>query len=191
MTNAFFRRMIRKSLRSATLLTLFLAAAFACKQSNVTQKDPELVYIDSLENAMKLANEKNPAEPDLNLATYLAKAYQDYEARHPNDSLSPKFLFKAGQVVENVFDDKQRAAELYFMIYKKYPKSGSAPYALFMTGNLFHTVKDTAHAVEMLEFFMAKYPDHKLKMDAAALIKSLGVEPDTSSRPVKDMPFSS
>jgi tetratricopeptide (TPR) repeat protein len=183
--------MIRKFTRSATLLTLFLAASFACKQSNVTQKDPALVYIDSLEKAMKLATEKNPAEPDLNLAMYLAKAYQNYEAGHPNDSLSPKFLFKAGQVVENVFDDKQRAAELYFMIYKKYPGSGSAPYALFMTGNLYHTVRDTVHAVEMLEFFMAKYPDHKLKMDAAALIKSLGVEPDTSSRPVKDMPFSS
>jgi len=182
--------MIRNLSSFGTLLTLICLLNFACKSGNPTHKNPELVTIDSLENEMKLATDKNPSEPDLNLAMHLAKEYQNYQAGHPDDSLSPKFLFKAGQVIENVFDDKGRAAELYFMVYKKYPKSPSAPYALFMTGNLYHTVNDTTRAVEMLQFFMAKYPDHKLKMDAAALIKSLGAEPDTSSRPVKDMPFS-
>jgi hypothetical protein len=191
MTNAFFRRMIRFCTNQTTLCTLVFFIFFGCKPEKTTHQDPALSRIDSLENEMRLASEKNPSEPDLNLAMHLAKAYQDYQADHPNDTLSPRFLFKAGQVIENVFDDKGRAAELYFMVYKKYPESKSAPYALFMTGNLYHTVQDTARAVEMLQFFMAKYPDHKLKMDAAALIKSLGAEPDTSSRPVKDMPMSS
>jgi hypothetical protein len=182
--------MIRWSKISATLLTLIFICNLGCKQGKHTDENPEIVYIDSLENAMKIASEKNPGEPDKNLAMYLAKAYQTYEVKHNSDSLSPAYLFKAGQVIENVFDDKPRAAELYFSVFKKYPKSPSAPYALFMTGNLYHTIKDTTHAVEMLQFFLAKYPDHKLKLDAAALIKSLGAEPDTSSRPVKDMPFS-
>jgi hypothetical protein len=58
-----------------------------------------------------------------------------------------------------------------------------------MTGNLFHSIRDSTHAIEMLNFFLAKYPDHKLKSDAAVLIKSLGGEADTSSRPSKPIPF--
>jgi hypothetical protein len=58
-----------------------------------------------------------------------------------------------------------------------------------MTGNLFHTVHDTVHSVEMLNFFMAKYPDHELKKDAASLIESFNMVADTSSRPVKELPI--
>ena len=182
--------MIRNAFQFATLLSLIFLGVFACKPKTETRENAAKIKIDSLENEMRLATEKNPAEPDLKLAMYLAQAYQNYEADFPKDSLSPKYLFKAGQVVENVFDDKRRAAELYYDVYKKYPSSGSAPYALFMTGNLFHTISDTTHALEMLQFFLAKYPDHKLKLDASALIKSLGSEPDTSSRPEKEMPLS-
>lgn len=183
--------MNRKYQGFATLLTLILLMDLSCKPGKTEYKNPELARIDSLENKMQEVSQKNPAQPDLELAMHLAKAYQDYQAGHPDDSISSRFLFKAGQVIENVFDDKGRAAELYFMVYKKYPASKSAPYALFMTGNLYHTVKDTTRAVEMLQFFLAKYPDHSLKQDAAALIRSLGAEPDTTSRPVKEMPMSS
>jgi hypothetical protein len=161
----------------------------ACKPGKPKALNPEKARIDSLENAMRIATEKNPGEPDLNLAMHLAKEYQNYEAGHPNDSLSPRYLFKAGQVIENVFDDKRRAAELYYDVFKKYPKSGAAPYALFMTGNLFHSIRDSTHAIEMLNFFLAKYPDHKLRGDAAVLIQSLGGEADTSSRPSREMEF--
>lgn len=182
--------MIRFSMHRLTLLSLLGLCIYACSpQSKKPLVNPDRVRIDSLEAAMKLAYEKNPGEADRNLAMHLAMAYQKYEAQHPKDSISSFYLFKAGQVIENVFDDKQRAGEIYFSVFKKYPESRWAPYALFMTGNLFHTVKDTAHAVEMLEFFMAKYPDHKLKADAAAMITSLGQVPDSSSRPVKEMPM--
>ena len=181
--------MIRNTAKFATLLSLAFAFHFGCKPKETKVDNPAKARIDSLENEMRLANEKNPAEPDLTLAMYLAQAYQNYEADFPQDSLSPKYLFKAGQVIENVFDDKQRAGELYFNIYKKYPKSAVAPYALFMTGNLYHTNMDTVRTIEMLNFFLAKYPDHKLKSDAAALIKSMGGQPDTTSRPVKELPM--
>lgn len=181
--------MIRKFSPQLTLYTLALGFVFSCQSKGpLSKSNPEKARIDSLENEMKLSYEKNPSEPDKELAMYLAEAYQNYEAGHQKDTLSSYYLFKAGQVIENVFDDKQRAAELYFDVYKKYPQSTWAPYALFMTGNLFHTVRDTVHAVEMLQFFMAKYPDHKLKIDAAALVSSLGFVPDSTSRPVKEMP---
>jgi hypothetical protein len=182
--------MIRSIAPKLTLLSLMILAQISCKpSSNSDTKNPAKARIDSLENEMRLSSEKDPAEPNRELAMYLAQAYQNYEADYPNDSLSAKYLFKAGQVIENVFDDRQRAGELYYSVFKKYPQSNWAPYALFMTGNLFHTMRDTAHAVEMLQFFMAKYPDHKLKTDAAALVQSLGSEPDTTSRPVKEMPI--
>jgi len=170
-------------------IILIFCITFACKSKVFKTENSDKARIDSLENEMRLAAEKNPAEPDLTLSMYLAQAYQNYDVKYPKDSLSPKFLFKAGQVIENVFDDKRRAAEIYYSIYNKYPESKAAPFALFMTGNLFHTISDTTHAVEMLEFFMAKYPDHELKNDAASLIKSLGVVPDTSSRPIKELPM--
>ncbi len=160
-----------------------------CKPKAAVTANPDKTRIDSLENEMRLATEKNPAEPDLRLAMFLAQAYQNYQVKYPDDSISPKYMFKAGQVIENVFNDKARAGEVYYDIYKKYPKSKSAPYALFMTGNLYHTIADSAHAMEMLQFFLAKYPDHELKTDAMALIRSMGGAPDTSSRPVKELPM--
>lgn len=159
---------------------VFLVFA-ACRPSSQQVKNPELEYIDSLEAAMKISESSAPQEPDLNLAMYLAKAYQDYEAGHPADSLSPKFLFRAGQVIENVFDDKGRALELYYGVYRKYPKSAYAPYALFMTGNLHHSIRDSANTVNMLNLFLAKYPNHALKGDASAMIASFGASPDTAA----------
>jgi hypothetical protein len=178
-----------------TLSVLFLSVFslsllfHACRPKAIGSQNPDKARIDSLENEMRLATEKNPAEPDLKLAMYLAQAYQNFQVKYPDDSISPKYMFKAGQVIENVFDDKARAGEIYFNIFRKYPQSKSAPYALFMTGNLYHTIADTAHAIEMLQFFLAKYPEHELTNDAAALIRSMGGEPDTASRPVKEMPM--
>jgi tetratricopeptide (TPR) repeat protein len=181
--------MITNRSSTITALLLGLTLFYMCKPKPTTIKNPDLVFIDSLENEMRIATEKNPNEADLNLAMYMAQAYQNYDVKYPADTLSPKFLFKAGQVIENVFDDKKRASEIYYSIYRKYPKSTWAPLALFMTGNLFHTVNDTTQAIQMLQYFLAKYPDHNLKGDASAMIKSLGGEPDTSSRPVKELPM--
>jgi hypothetical protein len=162
-------------------MLVLLPLVNGCRPSSQTAKNPELARIDSLESAMKSAEEKTPLEPDLNLAMHLAKAYQDYEAGHPDDTLSPKFLFRAGQVIENVFDDKARALELYYSVYRKYPKSSFAPFALFMTGNLHHSIRDSANTVNMLNLFLAKYPNHTLKGDASAMITSFGAVPDTAA----------
>jgi hypothetical protein len=165
----------------STRILLVAGLLLSCKPSEKKVLNPELARIDSLEAAMKQADAKNPAEPDLNLAMHLAKAYQDYQAGHPEDSLSPKFLFRAGQVIENVFDDKGRALELYYSVFRKYPKSPLAPYGLFMAGNLHHSIRDSVNAVNMLNLFLAKFPQHSLRMDAASLISSFGVVPDTAS----------
>ena len=169
-----------KSLFTALILLLMAA----CKPSAMKNSNPELVRIDSLEAAMKTAEGKSPGEPDLNLAMHLAKAYQDYEAGHPDDSLAPKFLFRAGQVIENVFDDKGRALELYYGVYRKYPKSPFAPYALFMTGNLHHSIRDSANTVNMLNLFLAKFPRHAMRSDAVSMISSMGGTPDTAAQAV-------
>lgn len=161
------------------ILSLLLIAS--CKPSSMQMKNPELARIDSLEAAMKSADANHPGEPDLNLAMHLAKSYQDYQAGHPEDSLSPKFLFRAGQVIENVFDDKGRALELYYAVYRKYPKSSFAPYALFMTGNLHHSIRDSANTVNMLNLFLAKFPTHTLRNDAVSMIVSFGAVPDTAA----------
>jgi hypothetical protein len=160
---------------------LFFLMLAACKPSARVMLNPEQTRIDSLETAMLSGDSAANSEPDLNLAMHLAKAYQDYEAGHPGDSLSPQYLFRAGQVIENVFDDKARALELYYDVYRKYPKSDKAPVALFMTGNLHHSIRDSANAVNMLNLFLNKYPRHPLRNDAAALISSFGAVPDTAS----------
>ncbi len=179
--NHFFHHMAEiRSIKTAFSL-LFLLIFASCKPSENQVSNPELARIDSLESAMKLAEAKATQEPDLNLAMHLAKAYQDYEAGHPADSLSPKFLFRAGQVIENVFDDKGRALELYYSVYRKYPRSPFAPYALFMTGNLHHSIQDSANTVNLLNLFLAKFPSHPLRRDAAAMIASFGSVPDTSA----------
>lgn len=181
--------MIGKLTLGSWLLTLFFLGVFACKPKAPKASNPDKLKIDSLESELKSDVEKSPATPNLDLAMHLAQAYQNYAVRYPEDSLSAGYFFKAGQIIENVFNDKSRAAEIYYEVYRKYPKNSVAPYALFMTGNLFHSIRDTTHAAEMLQFFLAKYPDHELKADAKALLLSFGIEPDTTSAPVKDLPM--
>lgn len=170
--------MLRQNPQIYLLVFLLMAA---CKPSSTVMLNPEQARIDSLETAMLSGDSAASQEPDLNLAMHLAKAYQDYEAGHPGDSLSPQYLFRAGQVLENVFDDKARALELYYDVYRKYPKCDKAPVALFMTGNLHHSIRDSANAVNMLNLFLNKYPRHPLRNDAAAMISSFGAIPDTAS----------
>lgn len=177
----FFCKMETSKKYQLLQFCLLVMLSAACKQGGKEMKNPELVRIDSLEAAMKEAETKNPGEPDLNLAMHLAKAYQDYQAGHPDDSLSPRFLFRSGQVIENVFDDKGRALELYYDVFRKYPRSPYAPHALFMTGNLHHSIRDSANAVNMLNLFLNKYPQHELRKDAAFLIASFGAIPDTAA----------
>lgn len=181
--------MIWKAPGFATLLTAVFFVQTGCKPNEVKNENPERARIDSLENEVRKATEANPGQPDLNLSMYLAQAYQNYEASYPKDTISSAYLFKAGQVIENVFDDKERAGEIYYSVYRKYPKSKSAPYALFMTGNMFHTIHDTLHAVQMLQYFLDKYPGHELGDDAMHLIESMGEKPDTTSHPVKELPM--
>lgn len=175
--------------RFATLLTVVLLFQSACKPRETKHENPAKIKIDSLETEVRKATEKNPGQPDLNLAMHLAKEYQNYEVDYPKDSLSPTYLFKAGQLIENVFEDKARAGEIYYAVFKKYPQSKAAPFALFMTGNMYHTIQDTTHAVQMLQFFLDKYPGHELGDDAMHLIQSFGQKADTTSRPVKELPM--
>ena len=181
--------MISITPRFATLLTVVILFHSGCKPKETSKENPAKTRIDSLEGEVRKATEANPGQPDLKLAMHLAKDYQNYEADYPKDSLSPMYLFKSGQLIENVFDDKARAGEIYFSVFKKYPKSKAAPYALFMTGNMYHTIQDTTHAVQMLQFFLDKYPGHELGDDAMHLIESFGQKADTTSRPVRELPM--
>ena len=157
------------------LLFYFLPIVFlaACnKGSEKAKLEPRAAAvqrIDSLENQIKLSIQKQE-NPDVSLSLNAIKRYQYFAADFPNDTLSPKYLFKAAQLYEGVLRDFPNAAELYGKVYETYPKFRNRPMMLFHQGNAYAEMQDTARAALKLKEFIRTYPDHSFADDAQGLL---------------------
>ena len=150
---------------------LFLAACNKGQEkAKLSPRETAVQRIDSLENKIKLSIQKQE-NPDVTLAMHAIKSYQYFAADFPNDTLSPTYLFKAGQIYEGVLRDFQNAAELYGKVYETYPKFRNRPMMLFHQGNAYAELKDTARASLKLKEFIRTYHDHPFADDAQGVLK--------------------
>jgi TolA-binding protein len=149
---------------------LFLVACNKGKEkATVTPRDAAVHKIDSLETQIKASIQKQE-NPDVTLAMHAIKNYQYFAADFPKDTLSPKYLFKAGQLYEGVLRDYPKAAEIYGKIYNDYPEFKNRPMMLFHQGNAYIEAQDTAHASVALKTFIIKYTTHPFADDAQGLL---------------------
>ena len=158
-----------KNIFLLSLISLF--TIISCKPG----KDEDLTYIKKLEEqcyspkAVKLDNK---------LANELILAYADFCNKYPQDTLSPGFLFKAGEVAMSLNLGTQ-ALEYFGRFKAQYPNLKKAPHCLFLEGFIYETIlKDLVKAKEKYLEFLEKYPNHELAKDAKASIELLGKSPE-------------
>jgi len=152
------------------LLLLTVCGMIACARPQVKLQEK----ITAAETALDL--DSNPI-PDRAKAEELIKMYLDYADGFKDDTLSPAYLFKAGElkVAVGKFDE---AIEVFGRV-QRYPNSNKAASALFLQGFVAENHKhDPEQAKMFYQKFLEKYPDHVLANDCRMLLQQLTLSPE-------------
>lgn len=115
--------------------------------------------------------------PNKEKASELIQMYLDYADNYKDDTLSPSYLFKAGEmsIAVGKFD---QSIELFGRV-QRYPNSNKAGSALFMQGFVAENHKqDVEQAKGFYQKFLEKYPDHVLANDCRMLLQQLSLSPE-------------
>lgn len=93
----------------------------------------------------------------------------------PGDSLSPQFLFEAGQLAHQT-QTYNKALELLDWMYLEYPEHPMAADALFLNGYILDSeLKRFDEAKQRYEAFLERYPDNEFAETTQFLLDNLGV----------------
>lgn len=148
------------------LLVLFMAISIGC-----SNRDTDIENIETLEKTL-YSNSESVFDPQV--AENLVSHYESFVASMPDDTLSPSYLFKAGEVAMGM-GTSAKAIELYGRVYKEYPIYPKAATALFLIGFVNETqVKNLAEAQKYYRKFLAEYPGNSLVDDAKFSLENLG-----------------
>ena len=145
----------------------FLALFFACGPSQKTQK----------ENIVRLENELQKGQDTAKMSA-LISMYDKYSVDFPDDSLTPMYIFRSGEM-NRVMKKGTQALINYDLLIKKYPKSEYVPQCYFLKGFVFEDVMYDFPAAEVsYREFIEKFPNHPLRKEAELSIKFLGKSVD-------------
>lgn len=110
-------------------------------------------------------------------ADTLISMYISYADQYQDDTLSPEYLFRAGDLSIGVGKFNQ-AQDLLGRV-QRYGNYSKLPQVTFLQGFVAENHQgDTATARVQYEKFLDKYPDHPLAKDARAAIEHLGMSPE-------------
>lgn len=113
---------------------------------------------------------------DKEVATKAIKDFSSFAGYCENDSLSPVFYLKAGQVAQAIGSYSQAQAMLNNCL-NKYPQFGNKGAVLFLLAQLYDDPKmlnNEEKAKEYYEQIIKEYPKSSYANDARASIKNLG-----------------
>jgi outer membrane protein assembly factor BamD (BamD/ComL family) len=139
----------------------------ACSQSPSDPADAQAeTDIPAMEEALKASG---PNGND-SLALTLAEAYTQFAKQHPQDTLTPHYLYKSGTLLQAIPGKQQEAIFAFRQVQSRYPKHPRAALATFMTGFTFDQWGDHAQeAAESYRAFYTQWPDHPLAEQAKQL----------------------
>jgi outer membrane protein assembly factor BamD (BamD/ComL family) len=121
---------------------------------------------------------KPDGTPDKVKADLLVKKYESFAEQYPKDSLTPRYLHKAAEILMNT-GDPNRAIALFEKVDKEYPQYPKAPECLFMIAFVYETnLNKLDKAREYYMLFLKKYPTHDFADDAQAMLSNLGKSPE-------------
>lgn len=135
----------------------------------VPPRDSLLKQITTLEKEL-YASERLDEQKAGRIVNLYEKYYQNYH-RYPE---TPDFLFKAGEVTENI-NQPYRAIEFYTHCYEEYPAFKFHAECLFRMANLYdYKLNDYIKAKALYEEVKVQFPKSPWARDADAAIKLMG-----------------
>lgn len=144
----------------------------ACTSPEVKQELAKEDYtnkIDSLEKKLHQAQ-----IIDNSTGVDMIAAYTSYAEHFPEDTITPDYLFKAGEIASSV-KQGQRAINIYNSICEKYPSYKKIHYCLFLQAFIYETqLNNLEKAKEIYNKVIEKYPNESISNDAKACIQNLG-----------------
>ncbi len=158
-------------MKKTTAILLLLALFAACQPG--PDKTEMADAIKALEKEIGAA-----AQPAPDRVEALQAALVGYADAFPKDSLSVKYLSKAGETAR-LLRQFDQAIEIFGKIEKNYPNSKEAAGAMFMKAfTLDNDLKKLEAAKVAYEAFLQKYPNDEFADDAQFLLKNLGKSPE-------------
>ena len=135
----------------------------------VLPKEELLKKIGELEKELYSAEELNETK-----AKKMISLYEMYYQNYFKDPVCADYLFKAGEIAENINQD-YRAIGFYTKCYEEYPAYKLNELCLFRMANLYDfKLNNYIKAKALYMEVMTKYPKTDLAKDADAAIKMMG-----------------
>lgn len=158
-----------------TSSVLFITSCNNNKQGESNEASAVSLREQYLDQIKKVEVEMHKSPEINNVTAGLAiKAYTDYATSFPTDSLTPDYLFKAGEIA-TATQQYPQALNYYKNITEKYPTFKYIQESLYLQGFLLDNyLNDDAKAKIIYEAVIAKYPTSSFANDAKAAISNLG-----------------
>lgn len=108
----------------------------------------------------------------------LLSAYTEFAEKNPSDTLSPEYIFRAGQLAMSL-GQYDKSLQLFARLVNKYPTFRKTPDAYFMMGFVYeNNLNNLEKAGQIYREFMERYPTHEFADDAAVSLENLGKSPE-------------
>jgi hypothetical protein len=108
-----------------------------------------------------------------------AQLMDKYSHSFPDDTLSPYFLYRAGEMFETIHMEDD-AIKKFNDIRVRFPNSRYAGFAIFAIASVYDDIyHNKSKAVEFYKMYIDKYPGTKLASDAQKLIDNINIPMDS------------
>jgi TolA-binding protein len=108
----------------------------------------------------------------------LISAYEDFATDYPDETQSPDFLFKAGDMAMNL-NKPNKAISFFNRILSEYPDFDKIPQCVFLKAYIYeNSLFDLDKAKLIYEDFIKRFPNDEFADDAAVSLKNLGKSPE-------------
>ena len=162
--------MLNTSKNPSYTVILFLFLLGSCVR-------PQVNLQKEIEKEEAALNFDSMPVPDRAKAEHLIALYLKYANAYQDDTLSPSYLFKAGEM--NVSVGKFNEALDLFGRVQRYPNYHNVAAALFLQGFVAENhLRDTTKARNYYEKFLDTYPQHELANDARTMLQQLSLSPE-------------
>jgi len=157
------------------LLPLVFIGLVSCGPS----RNKDVARINTMENRLFSLR---AVSMDKESADSLLALYSAFIKNFPADSLTQKYIFKAGSLYMNIGNGKS-AIEMFDLYRNTYPNDVRSAICLFFTAYIYENLlKNLDKAQELYILFIEKYPRHDFAKDAQMSLNNLGKTPDQMVR---------
>jgi outer membrane protein assembly factor BamD (BamD/ComL family) len=161
-----------KKIVYSLVIASFLIACGGDEEKEVATQDDRSLLIERIkkfESELYVAEKLDPIKADMAITTY-----SEFIEKFPNDSLTPDFLFKAGEVATANMQYKQ-AIGYYKGVTANYPKYKYIEECWYLQAHIWDNYLNNDDSAKVVyEQVIQKFPSSHYAQDSKAALQNLG-----------------